>query len=76
MASPVSKMGREEREAYDELKQNLSDFCGIQAVDNEDDDKQVWWPKQTNYWNEKYERLDRELDEVMEAISEPPPPDR
>ncbi|KAF7172085.1 hypothetical protein CNMCM5623_004362 [Aspergillus felis] len=54
----------------------LSDFCGTQAVDDEDEDKRLWWLRQSNYWNEKNERLDRELDEVMEDITEPPPPDR
>jgi hypothetical protein len=55
---------------------SLSDFCRAQAVNDEDEDKQLWWLKQSNYWDEKNERLSRELDEVMEDITEPPPPDR
>jgi hypothetical protein len=45
---------------------SLSDFCGIQAVSDEDEDKRVWWMKQSNSWKEKSEHWDREGDEEME----------
>ncbi|KAF7128380.1 hypothetical protein CNMCM5793_003110 [Aspergillus hiratsukae] len=49
-----------------ELCDGLSDFCGLRAVSDEDEDKRDWWMKQSNSWKEKHERWDRELDETME----------
>lgn len=63
---------------YWSFDNRLNSFCNLQALSNanEDEEEANFWIYEANEWDGKIHWMERKIDELINDMDEPPPPDR